>query len=88
MPELSTLNVRNLLMGKICIEAQDVNCAQNSFAAVYNKDRGSALAAYGLAWVSLRNKQRSTAYDYVRVGLQNEPNYLPLLEMRDQLESE
>lgn len=88
MPEITSLNIRNLLMGQICIESQDVSCAQTSFAAVHSKDRSNAAAAYGLAWVKMRNNEKNAAYEYVRAGLQNEPNYLPLLDLRDQLEYE
>jgi predicted Zn-dependent protease len=88
MPEVMNLNMRNLLMGRMCVEAQDVPCAQNAFAAVYSRDRQSAPAAYGLAWVKMRSKERSAAYDYVRMGLQSEQNYIPLLDLRDQLEFE
>lgn len=88
MPELSTLTLRNLLVGQICIDGQDVPCAQNSYAAVYAKDRMNATAAYGLAWVKLRSNDRAGAYELVRAGLQAESNYLPLLDMRDQLEYE
>jgi hypothetical protein len=35
-----------------------------------------------------KKKERALAYDYTRAGLQAEPNYLPLLELRDQMESE
>ncbi|KYG66005.1 hypothetical protein AZI86_02750 [Bdellovibrio bacteriovorus] len=88
MPELSTLNMRNLLLGQICIESQDVTCAQNAYAAVYANDRANATASYGLAWVKMRSNDRAAAYEYVRAGLQSESNYLPLLDLRDQLEYE
>lgn len=88
MPELSTLNSRHLLVGHICIDSQDVACAQNAFAMAYANDRMNASAAYGLAWVKMRSNDRSAAYEYVRAGLQSESNYLPLLDLRDQLEYE
>lgn len=88
MPELSQIPVKNLLVGDICILTQDVPCAQNAYTRIYNKNKKSAPALYGLAWVMTRKNNRPLAYDYVRAGLQAEPNYLPLLELRDQLESE
>lgn len=88
MPELSTLSVKDLLMGDICINTGDVACAQKAYTDAYNKDKQSASALYGLAWVMMRNNDRTAAYDYVRAGLQSEPNFLPLLELRDQLEYE
>lgn len=86
MPELASLSLRHLLMGQICMDIQDTACAQNSFGTVYSKERSNPTAAYGLAWVKMRNNEKSAAYDYVRAGLQSEPNYLPLLDLRDQLE--
>lgn len=88
MPELQTLSVKNLLLGDICINTQDVSCAQTAYTQIYNQDQKSATALYGLAWVVMRNNDRTSAYDYVRAGLQSEPNFLPLLELRDQLEYE
>lgn len=88
MPELQTLSVKNLLLGDICINTQDVACAQSAYTQVFNQDNKNATALYGLAWVAMRNNNRSGAYDYVRAGLLYEPNFLPLLELRDQLEYE
>lgn len=88
MPELSQISVKNLLMGDICILTIDVTCAQNAYTHIYNSNKKSAPALYGLAWVMMKNNNRPLAYEYVRAGLQAEPNYLPLLELRDQLESE
>ncbi|AHZ83508.1 tetratricopeptide repeat protein [Bdellovibrio bacteriovorus] len=88
MPELSQISVKNLLMGDICIITQDVNCAQTAYTHIYSSDKRSAPTLYGLAWVMVKSNNRPMAYDYVRAGLQAEPNYLPLLELRDQLESE
>nr|BFD60644.1 hypothetical protein CKG001_27510 [Bdellovibrio sp. CKG001]BFD68249.1 hypothetical protein HAGR004_32710 [Bdellovibrio sp. HAGR004] len=88
MPELSQISVKNLLMGDICIITQDMACAQAAYTHIYASDKRSAPTLYGLAWVMMKSNNRPMAYDYVRAGLQAEPNYLPLLELRDQLESE
>ncbi|MGE5085973.1 MAG: hypothetical protein ACM3MG_06690, partial [Bacillota bacterium] len=88
MPELSTLTVRSRLMGDICIATQDIQCAESVYTQIFQKDKSDGGALYGLAWVVLKRKDRAAAYEYVRVGLQAEPNYVPLLELRDQLESD
>ncbi|UOF01109.1 tetratricopeptide repeat protein [Bdellovibrio reynosensis] len=88
MPELSVLSVKNLLMGDICINTQDLNCARAAYNQAFKQDPKSATALFGLAWVMMRSQDRAAAYDYVRAGLQSEPTFLPLLELRDQLESE
>ncbi|MGZ3769671.1 MAG: tetratricopeptide repeat protein [Bdellovibrio sp.] len=87
-PELSTLPIKNLLLGDICIKKQDLNCVRDSYGQIYEKDPLNALALSGLAWVSKQSHNRAKAFDYVNAGLQAEPNFLPLLELRDQLESE
>ncbi|WP_413580491.1 tetratricopeptide repeat protein [Bdellovibrio sp. HCB288] len=88
MPELSSLNVRDRLMGDICMSNHDVNCAQMAFTRVYEKNNASGPALYGLSWVVLKRKDRNAALNYTRAGLQTEPTFIPLLEMRDQLEAD
>lgn len=88
VPSLQILPLRDQIAGDICIATQDMNCAQAAFTALYNKDQRDVDALYGLAWVMFKKKERALAYDYTRAGLQAEPNYLPLLELRDQMESE
>ena len=88
VPSLQTLPLRDHIAGDICIATQDMNCAQAAFTALYNKDQRDVDALYGLAWVMFKKKERALAYDYTRAGLQAEPNYLPLLELRDKMESE
>ncbi len=88
MPELTNLKVRNHLLGDICIESQDVACTEKIFTQVYQNNRSDVAALYGLAWVMMKKKDRAGAYDYVRAGLEAESNYIPMLELRDKLESE
>lgn len=87
MPELTNLKVRNHLLGDICLSNQDVACAENIYKQIYQKNRNDIAALYGLGWVMMKKKDRA-AYDYVRAGLDVEANYIPMLELRDQLESE
>ncbi len=88
MPELVSLSVRDRLVGDICMSTHDVNCAQAAFTKMYERNNTSAPALYGLAWVVIKRKDRNSAYNYVRAGLQSEPTFIPLLEMRDQLEAD
>lgn len=88
VPSLQALPLRDHISGDICIATQDLNCAQAAYTALYNKDQRDVEALYGLAWVMFKKKERALAYDYTRAGLQAEPNYLPLLELRDKMESE
>lgn len=86
MPELKSLPIKQFLMGDICGKLQDFSCAQQAYLEVYGLDSTNAMALHGLAWVQMRNNDKKAAYEYVRSGLQAEPNFLPLLELRDQLE--
>ncbi|QLY26116.1 lipopolysaccharide assembly protein LapB [Bdellovibrio sp. KM01] len=88
MPEVMSLPVRDRLVGDICMSTHDVNCAQAAFTKMYERNNTSAAALYGLAWVVIKRKDRNSAYNYVRAGLQSEPTFIPLLEMRDQLEAD
>ncbi|WP_413560063.1 tetratricopeptide repeat protein [Bdellovibrio sp. HCB209] len=88
MPEVTSLAVRDRLAGDICIATHDVNCAQTAFTKLYERNPNDGAAFYGLAWVVIKRKDRNAAYNYVRAGLQAEPTFIPLLEMRDQLEAD
>ncbi|MNJ99715.1 tetratricopeptide repeat protein [compost metagenome] len=88
MRELSALVIRDQISGSICLASGDVSCAQKTFAGLYQKNQKDAFTFYGLSWVANQSKDRARAYEYVRAGLQAEPNYIPLLELRDELESD
>lgn len=88
MPELGPLAVKNLLVGDICVNTQDTSCAKTAYTQAHSQDNNNGSALYGLAWVAMHSNDRQSAYNYVRSGLQAEPNFLPLLELRDQLEYE
>lgn len=85
--ELKNLATRHLLQGDICIKMQNISCAKQAYMEAYSLNNQSAPAAAGLAAVFMSENDSSAAYNYVRSGLQLEPNYLPLLELREKLES-
>jgi len=88
VPEVSPLGLRDQLTGEICLESGDPACVQRYFTQLYSKEPRSAAALYGLAWSAQHNRDRARAYEYARGGLQIEPLYVPLIELRDQLEAE
>lgn len=88
MPELASLQIKNFLLSDICIKTQEVKCVQGASTQLYSSDPINAVALYGLAWAAKSSQDRTKAFDYVNAGLKSEPNFLPLLELRDQLESE
>lgn len=88
MPELANMQIKNFLVGDICIKTQDLNCVQGAYSELYGQDPINAVTLYGLAWRARYGSDRAKAFDYVNAGMQAESRYLPLLELRDQLESE
>ncbi|NUN05474.1 MAG: tetratricopeptide repeat protein [Bdellovibrio sp.] len=89
LPELQNLTAKNLLLGETCMQNKDIACAHGVYKSVLERDKNNITAIYGLSWAMTQNTQeRRAAYEQVRLGLQNEPNYLPLLELRDQMENE
>ncbi|MNL53454.1 hypothetical protein D3C87_1767010 [compost metagenome] len=87
-PEVSPLALRDQLIGELCLDAKDLPCVQKHYTQLYAKDPRSAAALYGLAWAAQNNHDRARAYEYARGGLQLEPLYMPLIDLRDQLEAE
>jgi hypothetical protein len=87
-PEVASLALRDQLAGEICIDNNDVPCVQKAYTQLYSKEPRSSAAMYGLAWSSQHSRDRARAYEYARSGLQIEPLYIPLIDLRDQLEAE
>lgn len=87
-PELSTLVIKDQLVGDICVATQDISCTHKAFNELYTKAPNDAFTFAGLAWLANRGADRARTYEYIRLGLKAEPHYLPLLKLRDELESE
>ena len=87
MPELMTLAGKNVLLVRYCYQQNDVNCVTTSANQLLQTDSRAIDGYFGIAWSAWRRKDRARAYDYVRTGLELEPLYLPLLELRDNLEA-
>lgn len=88
LPEVQRLPLKNLLLGDLCRFRQDLECARSAYRAVHTAQEADIYANYGLAWVAYSGRNRSSAFDYIRAGLQVEPHFIPLLELRDQMESQ
>lgn len=82
LPELGLLTNREILIGKICLDQGDLACAERSFRSVLSS--GMSLPAMaGLAAVLLKQEKRTDAMTLIREGLDQEPGYLPLIELRE-----
>ncbi len=87
MPELQNLLIRYFLQGEACSKLNDIQCAKKAYDASLNLSKNSPLAYFGNAWVESQLKNHKEAYYFVLEGLEVEPTFIPLLELRDHLES-
>lgn len=87
-PELSSLVKKNVLMGEICMAQKDLECLHSVFNDLYNKNYRDAFTMAGLAWLADQSSDRARTYEYIRIGLKADNQYVPLLQLRDKLESE
>lgn len=76
------------LNANLCQQQGTLDCAETFFQRMASALPSDVESFYGLAWVAFERSQRAQAYDKVRVGLQLEPNYLPLLDLRNRMEEE
>lgn len=86
-PEMASMPNRDLLKGHICLTNKDVSCAKDNFANSYRRANREILNYYGLAWIAQQSEDRNMAYHYINEGLQLAPNFKPLIQLRDQVES-
>jgi tetratricopeptide (TPR) repeat protein len=87
-PELSSLLKKSYLMGEICLAQKDLECLHNVFNELYSKNYRDAYTMSGLAWLADQGADRARTYEYIRIGLKADNQYIPLLQLRDKLESE
>jgi Tfp pilus assembly protein PilF len=76
------------ITGKLCLETGDLGCAQNAFRAILEKNPVDIYARGGLAAVHHQLGQKTEAHKMINLGLNDEPLYLPLLQLRDVMESQ
>lgn len=76
------------LNANLCQQQGNLDCADSYFRQMQSANSKDVESLYGLAWVQFEKNQRAKAYDFVRAGLQVEPNYLPILDLRNRLEEE
>lgn len=83
LPELASFASRDLLMGRICLDQGDMGCAERSFAAAAEQDETDLRVLAGRASVYLRQDRPMEAASLIRLGLEKESLYLPLIELRE-----
>ncbi len=86
-PELLNVASKDILMGNVCIQTNDLVCSKGAFNSSYRKSGKDISSVYGLAWVAYKSDNRSLAYQYINEGLQIAPNFMPIIELRDMMES-
>ncbi len=89
-PILANLSVTPLLLGKVCQDLGDMTCAQENFQKAYLQNSDDVVRIQSLARLGLgKDKERlAKTWELVKNGLELQPNYKPLIELRDQLENE
>ncbi len=77
-----------LLQARFCQMNKDVECARESWQKIYEHNLEALPAVAGMAWVYARNKTYAESVKLIDKGLRISPDYIPLLEMRQQAERE
>lgn len=83
LPDLSDLPSVWALTGQICLDTGDLNCAQTNFQKIYDRDDKDLRAIAGLATVDMKTQKVADAMSLARKGLDLDPSYLPLIELRE-----
>ncbi|MBX3039683.1 MAG: tetratricopeptide repeat protein [Bdellovibrionaceae bacterium] len=81
--EVANLPVAAKLLGRICLDQGDMNCAEKSFSGLMNGDQRDLMVIAGMAEIAFRQGDRVRSQTLIREGLQQEPSYLPLIELRE-----
>jgi tetratricopeptide (TPR) repeat protein len=87
-PELKEFRNPNWITGKMCLDSRDLSCAQSSFRAILEKNPADIYARGGLAATQYQMNQKVDALKTISIGLNDEPFFLPLLELRDVVETQ
>jgi tetratricopeptide (TPR) repeat protein len=88
IPEVSAQPLARQLTGSLCMMQNNLGCAKQAFQSIHHVDGNDVYALYGLAWVALQESKKSEAYEFAKAGLQADPTYVPLIDLRDRLESQ
>lgn len=70
-----------------CLLTKDYSCAEEAYRMLLQLDYGDVIAHSGLAKISLDNNDRVKAQAEIKAGFESEANFVPLIEIREKLES-
>ncbi len=89
-PELKKFPVTSLLLGKVCQDLNDQQCALENFRKAYlqNSNDVTRIDPWARINQSKEKEKLAKTWDLVKRGLELQPQYKPLIELRDQLENE
>lgn len=87
VPALESFTSVQLLQGRNCLKSNDDTCAESQFRLAYrqNSEDVSRLAELA-AWMIKKGNVKEGG-ELIRAGLQEHPNYKPLIALRDKLEN-
>ncbi len=73
--------------GDVCLVAKDYPCAESAYRTLLQRDFGDVIAHFGLAKIAVAKNDRQKAMAEIKAGFESESNFIPLIEIRDKLES-
>lgn len=75
------------IVGEACTTAKDYTCANGAYQKLEQKDANDVVPPYGMARIKSEQKDKAQALTFVKTGLERERNFIPLIELREKLES-
>jgi tetratricopeptide (TPR) repeat protein len=75
------------VQGEACSKAKDAACAEAAYRTLEKNDSTDVVPPYGLARLRAEQKDKPQALNFIKTGLEREKNFIPLIELREKLES-
>lgn len=83
----SRYKLPHIMRARLCFEEQDFLCAKDHWHLVKDKDQKALEAFQGLAQAELALNRPDDSKRWIYEGLQIAPNYIPLLELEQQVKT-
>lgn len=73
--------------GEACLKSKDLACAEAAYKILSERDFGDVLSHYGLAQIAQIRNDKVRLRSEVKAGFEAEKNFIPLIELRELVES-
>jgi tetratricopeptide (TPR) repeat protein len=87
-PAMEGLSETTFLLGKVCNELNDKKCAMSQFEKALKQKPENVARIYEWAQVSRSKESAAPTWELVKKGLEIQPRYKPLIDLRNQLENQ